>query len=243
MLKTLHSSLAERLRPSGLIIFGVVPLAADETASILDTRSACSAILIGNAGPDMWYALDSAMKADPALAAHDHPMNTWTQMILQAACRDLALKASEDSINKTIQVVFPFQGPPYFPFQKWAIRTGFFFPSPIGPLVHYDYGLWAGFRGAVVVETGDAILGATGAAPSPCESCADKPCLSACPVGAFSTNGYDVPSCAKHIGSEDTAACMDKGCAARRACPYGRGFHHSPDQARFHMDRFLAAHP
>jgi Fe-S-cluster-containing hydrogenase component 2 len=75
----------------------------------------------------------------------------------------------------------------------------------------------------------------------PCETCIEKPCLSACPVGAFSATGYDVTACAQHVGAVAGSECMSRGCLARRACPVGRSFAYSPQQAGFHMRAFLKA--
>jgi len=68
-----------------------------------------------------------------------------------------------------------------------------------------------------------------------------KPCLSACPVDAFSGTSYDVAACAAHIGSTAGEDCMAGGCLARRACPVGQAFAYGPAQAQFHMRAFLAA--
>jgi len=77
--------------------------------------------------------------------------------------------------------------------------------------------------------------------PRPCDTCADKPCLTTCPVGAFSQDGYDVPACIEHIAGERGGDCLGGGCLARRACPVGVAFQYTPAQMSFHMRAFLAA--
>ena len=79
------------------------------------------------------------------------------------------------------------------------------------------------------------------AATSPCETCVARPCLSACPVGAFTGAGYDVAACAAHLGRPAGRACMEGGCLARRACPVGAERAQEPREAAFHMRAFLAA--
>jgi hypothetical protein len=77
--------------------------------------------------------------------------------------------------------------------------------------------------------------------PSPCDSCIDRPCLTACPVDAFTSAGYDVSSCVAHIAAPAGADCVSNGCLARRACPVGVQYRHLPEQARFHQRAFLVA--
>ena len=45
--------------------------------------------------------------------------------------------------------LFPFEGPPYWPFQAWARRAEPVFPSPLGMLIHPEYGLSHSYRGAL----------------------------------------------------------------------------------------------
>ena len=75
----------------------------------------------------------------------------------------------------------------------------------------------------------------------PCLTCADQPCLTTCPVGAFTPGGYDVDACAGHVRSGVAPLCLDDGCAARRACPVGVADRYGPDQMRFHMLAFVGA--
>jgi epoxyqueuosine reductase QueG len=58
--------------------------------------------------------------------------------------------------------------------------------------------------------------------PSPCESCAAKPCLKTCPVGAFTMGRYDVVSCRSYLATLSGQPCVIQGCQARLACPVGR---------------------
>jgi hypothetical protein len=136
--------------------------------------------------------------------------------------------------------MFPFIGPPWLPFQRWAQKAEPLHPSPLGMLIHPDWGLWHAWRGALGFRE-RLELPIQDRRPSPCESCADKPCLSACPVNAFARDRYDVAACVAHIESAQGLDCMDEGCRARRACPIGAAHRCSPDQANFHMRAFRTA--
>ena len=169
---------------------------------------------------------------------------------LKASMSDLSARNSPESVAWRLtrpvagalgaRALYPFEGPPYFPFQRWALMTGGVHVSPIGPLIDPEFGLWHAYRAALVFADG-LDLPARGSAANPCDSCAEKPCLNTCPVAAFSDVDYDVPACAEHIAALEGSDCLAASCRARRACPVGRDFIYAPDQARFHMERFLRA--
>lgn len=183
-------------------------------------------VLVGNAGPDMWAAFAAAHET---YAGQPNPLDAWIFDVLTGLAS--ALGATP---------LFPFGEPPHLPFQRWARRAEPVYPSPVGVLIHPDFGLWHAYRGALAfAEKLD--LPAPALAPSPCESCADKPCLTACPVAAFDGSAYNVPACVGHITGPDTGDCMGQGCRARRACPVGSDYIYEPAQAAFHMRAFTGA--
>lgn len=137
-----------------------------------------------------------------------------------------------------VGALFPFGGPPYHPFVAWAKRAESVAESPLGMLIHPEHGLWHAYRGALLIEA-ELALPATEAHANPCDACVDRPCLTACPVGAFTDPGYDVPVCAAHISSAAGGSCIERGCAARLACPVGQTGQYEIAQQRFHMAAFL----
>jgi len=194
---------------------GVPPLAADTPARTV--------VLAGNAGPQMWLAFAAAHAERPL------SLDEWSARVLTELAARLGARA-----------VFPFERP-YLPFQRWAMRAEACHSSPLGLLIHPDYGLWHGYRGALLIAAAIELPPPDRRA-SPCASCADRPCLSACPAGAFDGRAYDVPACARHLAGMPEPACMDIGCVARHACPIGRDHRYAPAQARFHMQAFLRNH-
>jgi len=199
---------------------GVPPLAAEAPARTL--------VLAGNAGPQMWSAFGAARGADPT-ASNALTLDLWSARVLGELAARLGARA-----------VFPFQRP-YLPFQRWALRAEACHRSPLGLLIHPDYGLWHGYRGALLFAAAIALPPPDRRA-SPCANCADRPCLTACPAGAYDGEAYDVPACARHLALVPEPACMDIGCLARDACPVGRDYRYAPAQARFHMQAFLDEH-
>lgn len=180
-------------------------------------------VLVGNAGPAMWEAF---RKSSPK---GSDPLDGWTRRVLEDAARRLGARA-----------LLPSDGPPYLPFQRWALAADAVHPSPIGMLIHPDFGLWHAYRGALAFADRRP-LPQRDRRPRPCDDCRDRPCLTACPVGALGEGVYDVGACVAHIVRPEGEDCLDEGCRARRACPVGRDTVYAHAQARFHMSAFIRA--
>jgi len=205
---------------------GFHPEAADRVPALADGAAAGTLVLLGNAGDSLWRSF----RASPEFGdGRPDPLNRWSERVIHLLAADLGAA-----------VLFPFGGPPHLPFVAWAKRAEPVVESPLGMLIDPEYGLWHAYRGALAfAEMID--LPARERCVQPCDSCADKPCLTACPVDAFTASGYNVAACAGHIATVAGGDCMGLGCRARRACPIGREHHYNADQARFHMAAFLRA--
>jgi hypothetical protein len=213
---------------------GFYPDAEDSVPLLRNGRRPTTVLLLGNAGDAMWRSFRASpegQSADDGPAVSSDPLDRWTHRIVTALAEVFGAEA-----------VFPFGGPPYYPFQQWACRAEPVWPSPLGVLIHRNYGLWHAYRGALCFDARIPIP-EFAAGESPCEACPDRPCLSSCPVSAFNGESYDVPACAAHLATPAGADCMELGCRARRACPVGADFRYAPEQAAFHMQAFLNARP
>jgi len=180
-------------------------------------------VLLGFIGSEGWPAFAGSTEAQDG---QPNPLDRWSHRVIDALAADLGGSA-----------LYPFAGPPWLPFQRWARRAETVFVSPLGILIHPEYGLWHSYRGGLAfAERLD--LPSSPRRSSPCTSCAAKPCLTTCPVSAFSAGSYDVPACRSHIATEKGADCLSGGCLARLACPVGAAYRYRPDQADFHMRAF-----
>jgi len=206
--------LAAALRPHGLIPRGGFALASD------DVLGEGTLVMIGNAGSDMWAAFA------PHAESGAGPLDRWTKRVIDPLAERFGARA-----------VYPFDRP-HPPFQRWAMRAEGLRASPLGILIHPDYGLWHAYRAALVVPGAVEEIAPAGAKAHPCDSCSEKPCLSACPVDAFAPGSYDVPACAAYLSSAAGESCKAGGCAARNACPIGPDFRYPEPQLRFHMAAF-----
>jgi hypothetical protein len=144
--------------------------------------------------------------------------------------------------------LYPSEGPPYYPFQQWAERAEPLQPSPMLLRIHPQYGLWHAYRFALALPAqsgNDATVRLTeqvAQRTSICASCDGQPCLGACPVGAYSSSGFDIAACSCHVHSSKGHKCMQTGCLARQACPVGEEFRYGKAHAAFHMQAFAGSH-
>ncbi len=178
-------------------------------------------VLLAPREPGFWPAFTASREYRDG---RPDPLDRWSERVIGGLARAFEAEA-----------LFPFGGPPYRPFLRWAERSGRAWPSPVGLLVHDTAGLMVSYRGALALA-GRLALPTPPARP--CESCAEKPCLSACPADALTAKGYDVPACKAYLETSAGSACHDGGCAVRRACPVSARHGRRAEQSAFHMRAF-----
>lgn len=180
-----------------------------------------TAVLLAPEGARFWQVLTASGEWQDGAA---DPVDRWSRRVIGAVAAEWGGRA-----------VFPSDGPPWPPFQAWAVASGRAWVSPVGMLVHDRMGLWTSFRGAVLLDAPCPPVPAT--AP-PCAACPGQPCRSACPVGALGPGGYDLAACHGWLDTAGGADCMAAGCRARRACPAGDAYGRLPAQSAYHMRQF-----
>lgn len=217
----------------GLHRRGVLTLNHEEITGLafedIDPDRYLSLVLIGNIGSSFWSEFSQSSEFTDGEA---DALDRWSRRIADDLARQLDARA-----------LYPFEGPPYYPFQQWAERAEALSQSPLGLMIHAEYGLWHAYRFALLMPD---LPDETGLAPvqdSPCLSCKDQPCLHSCPVDAFQAQGYEVDKCANFLNQNEQARCHEMGCEARNACPAGVGYHYLPAQHRFHLQAFLRNRP
>jgi len=220
--------LKTRLEGFGLYIRGVLNLESDEIKTLqIDADSRVSVALVGNIGSSYWPVFSQSLEY------HDgktDPLDRWSRRVAEQLAKEF----------KT-SVVYPFTGPPYYPFQQWAKRAETLTQSPLGLMIHPRYGLWHSYRFGILINDSPVAEVETIAVASPCDSCVEQPCLHSCPVVAFSAQGYDVNSCAAYLRTTSDAGCHEQGCLARMACPVGQAYRYESAQHSFHLNAFIAS--
>lgn len=225
--------LSEALAAHGLMPRGGFAFTSDEDAPPGPSGAPARAVvLVGHAGDAHWRhfcAWRAARPADPA-----DPLDTWSEEVIGAVAAKAGARA-----------VFPSRRP-YLPFQQWAMRAEGLRPSPLGVLMHPVYGLWHAYRGALLFD--EAALTGLRALIQPvaepihqCDLCLGKPCLKSCPVGAHGEPGFSHQACRTHVLGGEGAACRERGCLDRNACPQATTYRYPPDMQAFHMAAFTGA--
>jgi epoxyqueuosine reductase len=214
-----YGDLLAQCRGEGLDVFGGFHPGAGEPDLPPGTATL---LLLGPHEPGFWARITATPEWRDG---GPDPLDRWSARVIGSLAGRLGAKA-----------LFPFTGPPWLPFFSWAERTGRAWPSPVRLLVHDRAGLMVSYRGALALR--ERLELPTPPEAPPCAACAGQPCRSACPAGALTPAGYDVPACHAFLDTAPGDECMTQGCAVRRACPVSRSYGRLAEQSAYHMGRF-----
>ena len=194
--------------------------------TIIEGLKAKSVALIGHVGSahwdhfEKWWSLDQNKELE-------HPLDEWSKWIIYPIAKKY------DGV-----ALFP-SDEPYYPFQNWALDSDNLSSSKINILINQDLGTWHGYRGAIAFDFMLDGQSSTINAPDLCATCIDKPCMSACPVNAFGSANFLYSECQSYLATPlGEATCMEHGCSARNACPYGVEHKYKSPHMKFHMRAF-----
>ncbi len=226
MMRFSPGDIKKSLSHHGLISRGFLNFDAGDAAPVaVSGEPAKSLMLVGQAGAPNWPTFQAWLSTRHPKP--DNPLDCWSKDVIGGVAASLQARA-----------VYP-SDKPWLPFQQWAVRAEGLKPSPLGILIHPEYGLWHAYRGALLFD--QPFDHAETPEPNhPCENCLEKPCLATCPVGAFQNGGFDGAACVRHVIGECGVACRNDGCLARNACPVGVTYRYPAGVQAFHMAAFLA---
>lgn len=176
-------------------------------------------ILIGHRGRDFWAALQRR-------GMHGaHPLDQFvTERV--AAWMAGPLQGHE------WRQLFP--GRQQVGLQRLGALAGWHHPSPFWVGVDAEWGSWFAYRAVVLADTKLALTPRR-ETPSPCDACADQPCINACPAGALvsSRTGPRRLQACLDFRKQRESPCQDR-CLARNACPVGADHRYTDEQIAYH---------
>lgn len=213
-------------RAVGLACRGGFHPQQDDGVPLVQKAPARTVVLLGFTGREQWSSFATSTEFNDGLP---HPLDRWSQRAVSTLAQQFGAAS-----------LYPFTGPPWWPFQRWAKRAERLYESPLGILMHPDYGLWHSYRGALLLQD-EIDVPPMRNWPNPCESCRTRPCLSACPAGALAGGRYAAAPCREHLLADHLTACSSSGCLARCACPVAAEHRYSSAQASFHVQAFVTA--
>ncbi len=214
----------EALAASGLILRGGFNFTeADAAPASLTGEPAKAVLLVGQAGAAPWpHFLRWRKKKARDM---ENPLDAWSREVIG----EIAARFGARAVSPNDR--------PFLPFQQWAMRAEGLKPSPLGILMHPQYGLWHAYRGALLfnheieARTPDKVNHL-------CDTCIGKPCMKSCPVDAYSPTGFAYQDCLAHVRGVAGEPCMSFGCFDRNACPYGTAYRYPSEVQAFHMAAF-----
>jgi hypothetical protein len=220
------TDIIEALATHGLVLRGGFDFADAGDRPVGPSRNpARSILLVGSAGAGWWAHFCRWRAKHPSHLAN--PLDTWSRDIIGRIAEDVGAR-----------LVMP-NDRPYAPFQQWAMRAEGLKRSPLGLLMHPDFGLWQAYRAALLFDTSlPEELNRLSAEPIHlCDACIGKPCLKSCPVDAYSQAGFAYQRCLDHVRGDAGAPCRS-GCLDRNACPYGAEFRYPVEVQAFFQRAF-----
>ncbi len=176
-------------------------------------------VLLGNGGGRLWEAMEEQgwRSADPVDDYSIEIAERWVDMVL-CGRRKLRLYPQTDCL---------------IPLQQLGMLANWGHRSPLGSHVSAKYGPWFAYRVAFLTDADFLPFKREEAQRSACDLCVEKPCISACPVGAVQGIGrLQLKRCLSHRLTAG-ASCEDR-CMARLACPVGENYRYPLAQIQHH---------
>jgi len=182
----------------------------------------CRLILMGHGGKKLWSYLSKHLPAGP------DPIDYF--------CADAANQFASNILGQgNFQLLYP--GNSRVPLQQLGEIAGWHHPSPMGIGIQPKWGLWYAYRALLVTNIALEPTKAS-TSVSPCLSCIDKACLSACPASAIALDhGLALKCCVEYRLSTESL-CSDR-CLARLACPQSVEHQYSMEQVNYHYRHSL----
>ncbi|MDP5240258.1 hypothetical protein Q9Q94_12015 [Uliginosibacterium sp. 31-16] len=207
-------------------VFNLADLPAELLAPLQPAAHERQLILFGHAGRRLW----ECVQAEGIRSAHpidEYSVRTVERWLAQALPATRA------------RFVFPQSlGSQHIGLQRLGKIAGWHRAAPFMVGIDAVWGSWFAYRAVILTDT-DLPASAPVDNGYPCDGCADKPCITACPANALAGGTVNLAACnAGRLAPDSTCAL---GCTARSACPVGAEHRYDDSQIRHSAAGSLAA--
>lgn len=216
---------ANHLNQAGLNrqhVFTLSELPAEVVATLGDIDGYRQLILIGHAGRLLWECVKASG------IEGEHPIDDYS-------VRTVARWFTEFLPGRRYTLLYP--GEAAVGLQQLGRLAGWHHPSPFMIGIDATWGSWFAYRAVVLADT-DFLPSPPAERLNPCQTCQEKPCITACPAGALADGSFSLSRCASYRLQPDSACAY--GCLARSACPIGSAHRYDEAQVRHSYSRSLA---
>lgn len=167
-------------------------------------------ILIGHGGKTLWASLKAS-----GINSED-PIDDFSSEKLRQALaghRHTLIYPAKDSVG----------------LQTLGKLAGWHHTSPFMVGINQSWGSWFAYRAVALSDT-DFVPTPPLVSVSPCGTCQDQPCISACPAQAVSDSAFDLNKCVTYR-KQATSLCRET-CLARISCPVASEHRYDDEQIR-----------
>lgn len=202
-------------------IFDLAALPAALLSPLGDTAGFTQLILLGHGGRRLWECVQAA-----ALDS-EHPIDDYCVATVDRCFAQFLP-------GRRHRLVYPGDAP--IGLQSLGRLAGWHHASPFMIGIDAEWGSWSAYR-AVVLAATDFCPSPVVDRDHPCQSCAERPCIAACPAGALADGRFALEKCSRYRLLPDSPCAH--GCLARMACPVGAGHRYDEAQIRHSYARSL----
>lgn len=215
----------EGLAAAGLQLQGsmAVEAVSSRVEGCGDLLASFSTVLVfAHAGTRFWRNLPHKNGTDPL---DDHAVQLVSDWLDSSGVQDYRLLYPSTDVA--------------FDLRELGRCLGWHHDSPLGIGLHPIFGTWFAYR-VVVAANLELEPEALSGVEAPCMTCADQPCVAACPANAVSSKAaFDLDACSA-FRLRPGSVCATR-CLAREACPVGTMYRYDEDQVEYHYAHSLDA--
>ena len=182
-------------------VFSLAALPGDVAAALDPEGRHRRLILIGHGGRTLWERVKAADLAT------EHPIDEFTRARVAEWLAAQLPGVAHD-------LVYPGDTP--VGLQALGRLAGWHHESPFRVGVNAEWGSWFAYR-AVLLTDADLPPSEPLAGDSPCATCAELPCVAACPAEALSGDEFSLQRCIAYRRLSDSRCRVT--CVARTSCP------------------------